>query len=558
MSLNSQENLDKYIFDRREEEYKKNRMNTFISQFSKHYEKKCHCAKKGKRCIASGTIDLNKFSNMEYLITLYENGTLDTLYNMCQSTTQSLRSTTGSCFENIIEEILVKNNIKYQSQVQVDDKHIVDFIVKTPNSDNDIILSCKSSLRERYLQTEYLKDKYEIFTITMDKTLRKNCITVDSGKKTFTKWFKQKFCSDKMKVLDLFCGAGGFSQGFKKAGFDIVVGIDKWDKAIETYKKNHDHIALCKDLTTYTPSKLVKEYKIKDIDVIIGGPPCQGFSSAGKRDVNDPRNSLFMEFKKYLDYFVPKMFIMENVMGILSMKNEKGEKYIDIITNLLKENYEIITCKLYTSDFGVPQNRRRVLIFGIRKDLGIIPYEPVALFKKDERLPVSSVLENKKDIEQSYYLSKRALEGIKRKEERMKKEGKGFGAQFLNFDKPSYTIPARYWKDGYDALVKYSDDDIRRLTILELARIQTFPDSYKFVGSKKEIIMQIGNAVACRFAYHMAKHLKTMLENKDAVKDEVNDLNNLTVKELKEMCKKRKIKRYSKLRKAELIELLSK
>ena len=375
-------------------------------------------------------------------------------------------------------------------------------------------------------------------------------------------WFKQKFCSDKMKVLDIFCGAGGFSQGFKEAGFDIVAGIDKWDKAIETYKKNHDHIALCKDLTTYTPSKLVEEYKIKDIDVIIGGPPCQGFSNAGKRDVKDPRNSLFMEFKKYLDYFMPKMFIMENVLGILSMKNQKGEKCIDIITNLLKENYQIIICKLYASDFGVPQNRRRVLIFGIRKDLGIVPYEPVPLFKKDERLPVSSVLENKKDIDESYYLSKRALDGIKRKQERMKEEGKGFGAQFLDFDKPSYTIPARYWKDGYDALVRYSDDKIRRLTILELARIQTFPDSYTFSGSKKEIIMQIGNAVSCRFAYHMAKHLKTMLESKDEAKNEVNDkvkdLNKLTVNELKQLCKKRKLKGYSKLRKAELIALLSK
>ena len=95
-----------------------------------------------------------------------------------------------------------------------------------------------------------------------------------------------------------------------------------------------------------------------------------------------------------------------------------------------------------------------------------------------------------------------------------------------------------------------------------MARIQTFSDSYKFVGSKKEIIIQIGNAVSCRFAYHMAKHLKTMLKSKDDVKDEVNDkvkdLNKLKVKELKQLCRQRKIRRYSKLRKAELIALLSK
>ena len=92
-----------------------------------------------------------------------------------------------------------------------------------------------------------------------------------------------------------------------------------------------------------------------------------------------------------------------------------------------------------------------------------------------------------------------------------KKNGKGFGAQFLKMDKPSYTIPARYWKDGYDALVKYDDDKIRRLTIIELKRIQTFSDNYIIEGSKKEIIMQIGNAVACKFAYHMGQHLINLL-----------------------------------------------
>lgn len=87
----------------------------------------------------------------------------------------------------------------------------------------------------------------------------------------------------------------------------------------------------------------------------------------------------------------------------------------------------------------------------------------------------------------------------------------GFGAQYLDLDKPSYTIPARYWKDGYDALVKYSDTEIRRLTITELKRIQSFPDDYILEGSKKDIIMQIGNAVACKFAYNIGKHIIKML-----------------------------------------------
>jgi DNA (cytosine-5)-methyltransferase 1 len=98
------------------------------------------------------------------------------------------------------------------------------------------------------------------------------------------------------------------------------------------------------------------------------------------------------------------------------------------------------------------------------------------------------------------------------KKKKSKEAGKGFGAQFLDLNKPSYTIPARYWKDGYDALVKYSDAEIRRLTITELKRIQTFPDNYVINGSKKYIIMQIGNAVACRFAYHLGKHIINILQ----------------------------------------------
>lgn len=93
----------------------------------------------------------------------------------------------------------------------------------------------------------------------------------------------------------------------------------------------------------------------------------------------------------------------------------------------------------------------------------------------------------------------------------MRIEKKGFGAQFLNPDKPSFTIPARYWKDGYDALVKYSEEDVRRLSIMEIKRIQTFPDTYELCGTKKDQIMQLGNAVACRFAYHLGKHLTTLL-----------------------------------------------
>lgn len=127
---------------------------------------------------------------------------------------------------------------------------------------------------------------------------------------------------DSLTVVDLFCGCGGFSKGFVDAGFDVLAGVDVWDKAIETYNKNNDHEGLCKDLTKYTPKDFEKDTKIKKFDVLIGGIPCQGFSMGGKRDVNDKRNNLFLEYIKYLNHFKPKAFLIENVIGILSMKNK--------------------------------------------------------------------------------------------------------------------------------------------------------------------------------------------------------------------------------------------
>ena len=125
-------------------------------------------------------------------------------------------------------------------------------------------------------------------------------------------------------TIDLFCGCGGFSYGLEKSGLNIIGSVDFWDRAIESYQKNMpNHKALCKDLTKYSPEEFHKEIGLdKSIDIIAGSPPCQAFSMAGKRDKNDPRNSLFIEYVKYLNYFNPKAFLMENVIGMLSAKLE--------------------------------------------------------------------------------------------------------------------------------------------------------------------------------------------------------------------------------------------
>ena len=387
--------------------------------------------------------------------------------------------------------------IKYKSKNKTE---LIEMIIKK----NDYI---KSEILFENDSNEIIDNKSE----NNEENNEENEIIIIKTKK-HKKYKKKK--SFQLNAIDLFCGCGGMSKGLSDAGVNIIAGIDIWDKAINSYKQNFHHQAICEDLTKLPPDVFDKLYNKtnKPIDLLVGGPPCQGFSIAGKRNTNDPRNSLFMEYVKYLNYFNPKAFIMENVIGILSMKTEKNEKVIDIILNELSKNYNCIVTKLYASDFGVPQNRRRTIIIGIRKDLEIIPETPKSILSIENRIPVKNILISKNDVEKSYYLSEKALIGIQNKKKRAKENGTGFGAQFLDFDKPSFTIPARYWKDGYDALVKYSDTEIRRLTIVELMRIQSFPDDYILEGSKKEIIMQIGNAVACKFAYHLGKHIIKTLQ----------------------------------------------
>ena len=183
------------------------------------------------------------------------------------------------------------------------------------------------------------------------------------------------------------------TTGLIDASLDVVAGIDVWDKAISTYKNNHDHLPICKDLTQYPPAEFTKETGIKSFDILVGGPPCQGFYLAGKRKENDPGNSLSKEYVKYLNHFKPKAFIMENVVGILSMKTSSGELVKERIITELSKCYSWQIYKLSAADFEVPQIRKRVTIIGFRKDLNIQPTEPEKI--STTHLAVKSVLEKK-------------------------------------------------------------------------------------------------------------------------------------------------------------------
>src|SRR3989338_5437772 len=190
----------------------------------------------------------------------------------------------------------------------------------------------------------------------------------------------------KPTVLDLFSGCGGFSSGFMQAGFEVVGFVEYWKPAIETYKLNHPNTKHFGFYITKIPDATIKEYEGK-IDVIIGGPPCQGFSMAGKRDNNDPRNKLYKHYLRFVKIIKPKLIIMENVKGILSMEYNDGEKVINkIILDLIKLEYHVSYKILNAKDYGIAQNRERVIITA--KKLNLYP-EPQA-----EKINVMQAISN--------------------------------------------------------------------------------------------------------------------------------------------------------------------
>lgn len=335
-------------------------------------------------------------------------------------------------------------------------------------------------------------------------------------KKSETLWIHEDLKKGDLTILELFSGAGGMIHGFKDAGFIPLLAIDFFRSACRTLKENHPKtLVLCEDITKIRGESLEQLLNGKKPTVIIGGPPCQGFSIAGKQDPRDPRNSLFMEFIRILDYFQAPYFVMENVPGLLSAKNAKGESVIEIIVKEFEKiGYKVKTpMKLNAANYGVPQARKRVIIVGTNTNNRLIfPPRPThtenpkgQLIPLKKWAPVHSVLFDKEEVDPKYFHSQKMIDGFKNRKKRNSRSGKGYGWQILDLKKPSYTISARYWKDGADALVKYNEKEIRMLTERECARIQTFPDNYKFFGTKSEIYTQIGNAVPCLLAQHISE-----------------------------------------------------
>jgi len=309
------------------------------------------------------------------------------------------------------------------------------------------------------------------------------------------------------RVVDLFSGAGGLTQGFSK-DYDVLFAIEHDKDAATTYSANFKHPMINEDITKIDAESLLKQYG--KADVIIGGPPCQGFSMAGKRDNKDPRNSLFMDYLRFVRVFEPSYFILENVPGILTMKTSAGELVKNIlISEVEKLGYKIKFEKLYAPDYGIPQKRRRVIFLAWKVNE---PQFPQKTHTKETYVPIKTILFPREEVPEKYYHSQKMIDGFFARLKKNKEAGKGFGAQFIKENEPCYTISARYYKDGCDALVKYSDTEIRKLTEKEVARVQSFPDSFVFPVSSVQTYKQIGNAVPCKLGEVIATSILKMFQ----------------------------------------------
>lgn len=327
----------------------------------------------------------------------------------------------------------------------------------------------------------------------------------------------------KYKVIDLFCGIGGFSYGFEMTNkFEVVAAADIWDVAIKTFKRNHKNKSvdvLLQDLTTL-PSEYWNKYKDK-VDVIIAGPPCQGFSMSGKRDINDKRNSLFEEVIKISKIVNPAYVIIENVVGLLSMVTPDGIEVKELIVREFNKigyscNYKVLNA----ADFGVPQARKRVVFVASQN----LPLEfPEAKYTTDKHITVGDALGNV-DPDGDVYLEaktefQRLMVGrsdIQNHSRRNSNEivtkrmsfipeggnwkdippelGTGGGVHSnaykrLDSQKPSITI-----KHAAKAMIIHPYRD-RILTVREVARLQSFNDDFVIEGSSSDQHQQLANAV---------------------------------------------------------------
>lgn len=383
---------------------------------------------------------------------------------------------------------------------------------------------------------------------------------------------EEKACTN-LTSIDLFSGCGGLTKGFELAGIKSIFASDVDENCEKTFTRNFPQTPfLCKDVVDISKEEVDSFLNGRSPDIIIGGPPCQGFSLANKRRnkvADDPRNKLFYNFVKFINWYSPKAFVMENVKGLLSMQN--GQVIRTMLTEFSNAGscgYNVAYKILKASDYGTPQNRERVILIGFRNDLGITPthpepYEMDRYFSVDDAICDLPQIGAGEGAELSQYIMEEqndfqrfvrknssgvrnhvAMRHTPRLIERFKaiKQGQSLldvwdthgsvkrGApseksnikfsqnnQRVYGNLPAPTIAASFQSNFIHPYLN------RNFTAREGARLQSFPDDFIFEGMRTKMswekglsqYQQIGNAVPVLMAYAIAQNLVEQLKQVD-------------------------------------------
>ncbi|MGL4742330.1 MAG: DNA cytosine methyltransferase [Sarcina sp.] len=346
------------------------------------------------------------------------------------------------------------------------------------------------------------------------------------------------------KTIDLFCGAGGFSLGFEDKGFETVLAIDKWKDAIETFNENRKKkVGINIDIHEFTNEKLSDLKSNFEIDGIIGGPPCQGFSMVGSRDEQDQRNSLYLEYVRFVKIIKPKFFVLENVKGLLTLMN--GFYKEDIIQRFSQFGYNVNYKILKASHFGVPQSRERVFFVGLRKDIFEGEFFEFPNENIENVVTTKEALSDLPRLDKGDDNTKYKYKAMNEYQQRMRKKCRKLKNNELTMHTEQTKkiismvpdggsirdLPSEYYSiRNYNSAFKRMNSNLpsttidcghrnyfhykenRVPTVRESARIQSFPDRYIFSGSKTSQYTQVGNAVPPILGEVIAEQIYEILE----------------------------------------------
>lgn len=353
-----------------------------------------------------------------------------------------------------------------------------------------------------------------------------------NGLSELSSQFSEALPNGAPKALSFFAGCGGLCYGMKAAGFDIVGTNELVDGYREIYKRNFPNARfLSNDIKDISSADIAD---FKDIDLLIGGPPCQGFSLAGKRDVNDERNSLFKYYLDIADQVRPKVILMENVRLLTSMRDPDGSYVKDRILDTFREHgYVSAFFEVNAKSYGVPQHRERVFFVGVREDLALRPSFPEPGFHNGNDLfsakpftfgdAVSDLpfLESGETSQDPYHAAVKHPEHVIRwlvdvpegksahdNEDKSLRPPSGYNTTYKRqvWDEPAGTVATTF--SMISGCRNVHPIATRSLTIREALRLQSFPDSFELTGKLGDIRTTIGNAVPPLLAYAIGKHLK--------------------------------------------------